>query len=972
MPVVVTLAVVAACAALAFPAAAGADPEAPRALVLTAKPGVAPDVVGATVEALRGAGASAGVEVEVSADPAALARLGGYRALVFAHSTGDVLTAAQAEAVRAFLGSGGGVLSLGAAAGLEPGSAFFNGVLGARPAGEPVLEPRLLEAGDRVHPATRELPVIWGPHAEPWRVWAQNPTGQVHTLLRARLDPRHTDDAARPGSTTVPVAWCRDYGGGRTAYTALGSTTESFESDDARAHLSGLLGWVTGTVRGNCKATIASSYHYTRLTNPNAPGRLDQTGEPHGLAIAPNGWVVYIGRAVGADEPVGDWGDPRVGLGTGTIHIWDPEAPGSDPDRVTLAGTLPVFGHLGDGPDEVEKSNEGLLGIALAPDFMETGHIYLYWTPHETVDRQSRTAMRRVSRFTLDLDEKRLDPESEVVILEWSVQIHSCCHAGGGMGFDSEGNLYVATGDNMSAQAAITPNLPQRTFGGRPYADARATAGNTNDLNGKLLRIRPLPVPEGASPEPGVGRTYEIPTGPNGPNLFTGAAVESGLARPEIYAMGLRNPTRLAIDPLTDRVHISWVGAAAFQPNANWGPEKLESLAVVRGPANFGWPFCVGAGLPYRGRAPGGQALDETAPGYVAGWYDCDRLRNDSPHNTGLDELPPASPADIWYGPGQGNGCGVYPVSEAGMPDYRIEARTQLCPWAWGGSQAVMGGPVYRYRPGSPPTAWPEYWDGRWLMSDFHPDNLRHAVLMDPDVPPGSQPLHAESLKEIVPRILGQMAWEFGPDGALYVLTYGATSYRINADAGLHRITYVGGPPTPVPEARWEPAPALGAVRFSAEGSGGVAWRWDFGDGETSAEPAPVHRYEAPGTYEAAVEITYADGERRRRELEVEVEPPRLALTVSKVRRFRATDVVARVRNAGAGASDAIELCARPVRGRARVRAPRCRTLAPLAPGAWRSVRFRVRVVRGGYARVRVSAATAWTGPARAGVRVSR
>ncbi len=59
----------------------------------------------------------------------------------------------------------------------------------------------------------------------------------------------------------------------------------------------------------------------------------------------------------------------------------------------------------------------------------------------------------RISRFTIDLATKKLELNSEVVIFEYDSQIYSCCHRGGGMAFDSEGNLYVTTGDSNSSQS---------------------------------------------------------------------------------------------------------------------------------------------------------------------------------------------------------------------------------------------------------------------------------------------------------------------------------------------------------------------------------------------------------------------------------------------------------------------------------------------------------------------------------------
>ena len=152
-----------------------------------------------------------------------------------------------------------------------------------------------------------------------------------------------------------------------------------------------------------------------------------------------------------------------------------------------------------------------------------------------------------------------------MLIFKCDVQIYSCCHVGGGMGWDSEGNLYIATGDNNSSRGSDgysgnnpvaelhdwdrttsrrAPTAAPRTYS---FPDARRTAGDTNDHNGKMLRFRPLPdIPDGEAPG-GRGREHTR----SRRNLLTGRTCSSGTegdgnkTKPEIYAMGLRNPARL-------------------------------------------------------------------------------------------------------------------------------------------------------------------------------------------------------------------------------------------------------------------------------------------------------------------------------------------------------------------------------------------------------------------------------------------
>ncbi|MGK5501180.1 ThuA domain-containing protein [Streptomyces sp. URMC 125] len=759
-----------------------------RVLVFHASAGEEPPTVNAGIEAIERIGRSGPAaerfRVDATDDASVFTskRLGRYNAVVFLTGGGDVLDPAQEAGLESYMEAGGGFLGIHGAARAEPYSSWFTGLVGARPAdgGAGRVQRAVVEVGDRLHPATKDLPLEWK-RSDQWIGWETNPSGTVHTVARVRENSY--EPGRNAGGWDHPVSWCRDYDGGRSFYTAMGGTAASFRETDFRAHLRGALLWTTRLARADCKATITANYRAERLTRPNRPGLTDQIGEPHGLVTAPDGRVFYIGRGGGASgDPVRtDWNDPEIGKGKGTVHVWDPRT-----EEATLAGTLEVFGNKGGG-GELTKNEEGLVGIELDPDFPDNGWVYLHWTPHSEIDRDRRTAERRVSRFTLDPGTGRLDLSSEKVLLTWPVQIHSCCHAGGGMAWDSKGNLYIATGDNNSSQFSdgYSGNNPEPAFKGQAFADARRTSGNTNNLNGKILRIHPED-----------DGTYTIPEG----NLFTGREPDEGggKTRGEIYVMGVRNPARIAVDPETDILYAGWVGPDASTPSPVWGPAKYDTFAAITKAGNHGWPFCMGNKQPYRDR-------NLPDPGRPLDWYDCDHPKNESPHNDGLVNLPPVTSNTIWYSP-QG-GAPDFPRNADGVPSYELEEQELLLPWLKGGGQAAMNGPVYRHDPGSDSAhKWPEYWDGKWFVGDLYDgDQPRHAVLTDPRTAGrGGLPVHAESLDGIVPAgqggIRNLMDWRFGPDGALYVLDYGRGFFTYDDASALWRVTYHGGAATPLPE----------------------------------------------------------------------------------------------------------------------------------------------------------------------------
>ncbi|WP_240662051.1 ThuA domain-containing protein [Streptomyces sp. WAC 06738] len=767
----------------AGPLAAGSPPGKANASVLVfyRVDGDQHAVTRAGIEAIKAIGAQGPETFTVTATDEVTAftdkNLAKYNAVVFLSPGSDRLNTMQEQSFQRYIKAGGGFLGIHDAARSEPESDWFTGLIGSRPAGTSGgAQEAVVEVGDRLNPATKELPLEWK-RSDVWTNWEKNPSGSVHTVARVR------ENTYQPGSTANgwdhPISWCRDYEGGRSFYTGMGGTAAGFAEENFRSHLRGALLWTTRQARADCQASITANYEATRLTQPNQANQLDQIGEPHGIDIADDGKVYYIGRGgrwSGAPVDV-DWNSPEMGKGPGTIHMWDPET-----EKVTAVGTLDVFGNKGGG-DELVKVEEGLLGIALDQDFADNGYVYLHYTPHSGVDRAAHMAERRVSRFTIDQETQKLDTASEKVVLSWPVQVHSCCHAGGDMEWDSKGNLYIATGDTNSSRFSdgYSGNNPEPNFGGVSFADARRTAGNTNNLNGKILRIHPED-----------DGTYTIPEG----NLFTGDEGDGDQARPEIYVMGVRNPSRIEIDA-DDRLYAGWVGPDAGAPSTTWGPAKYDTFAVITSAGNQGWPYCMGNSQPYRDR-------NLPDPSQPLGWYDCDNIKNTSPNNDGLTDLPPVRDNNIWYSP-QGGGPD-YPRNADGVPSYNVDEAQYRLPWLKGGGQAAMTGPVYRYDASSDSDVkWPEYWNDKWFVGDFYDgDQPRHAVVMDPDnAGDGGLPVHAESLDKIIPvgngGIRNLMDWKFGPDGALYVLDYGRGFFNADSASALWRVTYKGGPATPLP-----------------------------------------------------------------------------------------------------------------------------------------------------------------------------
>ncbi|UYQ65559.1 ThuA domain-containing protein [Streptomyces peucetius] len=504
----------------------------------------------------------------------------------------------------------------------------------------------------------------------------------------------------------------------------------------------------------------------------------EETGEPMSLAVLPDRSVLHTSRS----------GELRMTDAAGNTRV---------------VGTVPVYSH-----DE-----EGLQGVGLDPNFEQNRFIYLYYAPPmdtptgdapnegTAADFAKFDGVNRLSRFVLGED-GTLDNASEKKIIDIPATRGICCHVGGDIDFDAEGNLYLSTGDdsNPFASDGYTP-IDDRP-GRNPAYDARRTSGNTNDLRGKILRIK---VNDDGS--------YSIPEG----NLFAPGTEKT---RPEIYAMGFRNPFRFSVDKKTGILYVGDYGPDAGTADPKRGPAGQVEFARVTGPGNFGWPFCTGDNDPY---------VDYDFATKTSGaTFDCANLKNTSPHNTGLVDLPPAQPAWIPYDGGS--------VPEFGS-----------------GSESPMGGPVYHYDAGlDSPVKFPEEYDGDFFAGEFGRRWIKRIETAEDGT--------VQSINPVPWTGTQVMDMAFGPDGALYVLDYGTAWFGGDENAGLYRIENATGGRSPIAEASADKTSGQAPLRvtFSAAGTtdadgDSLAYSWDFGDGNTSTEANPVHTYAENGTYTATV-----------------------------------------------------------------------------------------------------------------------
>ncbi|MDT0266060.1 ThuA domain-containing protein [Streptomyces sp. DSM 44915] len=214
-----------------------------RIIVYSRTTGFRHESIPTGVAACQELAAEAGFTALATEDPDELAAaLPGARAVVFLSTSGEVLTDDGRRTLREFLAAGGGFVGVHGASTTEYDWPWFGEhVVGAVFDGHPALQPGVVVVEDHQHPATAHLPARWD-FTDEWYDFTTNPRPRVRVLASA---DETSYEGGRMGADH-PLVWCHELAGGRSFYTALGHTEESFADPAFRAHLLGGLRWATG------------------------------------------------------------------------------------------------------------------------------------------------------------------------------------------------------------------------------------------------------------------------------------------------------------------------------------------------------------------------------------------------------------------------------------------------------------------------------------------------------------------------------------------------------------------------------------------------------------------------------------------------------------------------------------------------------------------------------------------------------
>ncbi len=634
-----------------------------------------------------------------------------YSAVIFMSTTGKLFNRQQQLDFKRYIQAGGGYVGIHAASDCEYHWPWYGQLVGAYFSNHPaVQEAKLNIHSDKRFPVTDSLPNPWV-RTDEWYNFRAVPK-DVHVLV----DIDETSYEGGKNGNPHPMVWYHEFDGGRSFYCELGHTKESYsEPYFLQLLLEGIQYAIgenevldyqkTTTLRLPKEDYFSKKQLAAGLTEPT-----ELTVLPHldVLIAERRGGIKYYNHKDHSLKQVADLDVYHKALHTEGVNV-----------------------------------EMGLLGIQADPHYNQNHWVYVYYSPADT-------SVDRLSRFKFE--DGKFDLHSEEKILDIPTDREICCHTGGSIAFDAEDHLYVSVGDNTTPFDEIDPQsgkaYPINTHGFAPlddrpgfeHYDDRRSAGNTNDLRGKILRIH---VNKDGS--------YSIPKG----NLFAEGESDPNKTRPEIYVMGDRNPYRISIDQHTGYLYWGEVGPDANDDSLDThGPRGYDEINQAKEAGNFGWPYFIGDNYAYHEY--------DYATGKTGPVFDPDHLVNTSRNNTGLKELPAPQPAFIWY----------------------PYAKSEDFPILGSGGRTSMAGPVYYVDDYPKKTRFPEYYNGKLFIYDWI-RNWIMVVTMD-------EKGNLQTIEPFMPhtKFNNISDMEAGADGRLYIVEYGKGWFAKNPDAALSVITY--------------------------------------------------------------------------------------------------------------------------------------------------------------------------------------
>ncbi|MCR9084541.1 MAG: ThuA domain-containing protein, partial [Cyclobacteriaceae bacterium] len=434
---------------------------APKVLVFHKTAGFYHESIPDGVAAIQKLGAENGFEVDATdnAEDINEENLEKYAAVIWLSTTGDVLNHYQEADFERYIQSGGGYVGIHAAADTEYEWGWYNKLVGGYFADHPGIndphpnvQPGVITKTAEKHPSVDFLPESWERTDEWYSYKKVNPDTKKLLML---------DESSYQGGLDMgdhPIAWYHEFDGGRAFYTGGGHTKESYQEENFLKHLLAGIQYAIGE-------NMALDYSQASQKRTPEENRFSKTmlavgefTEPTELTVLPNLDILISQRR-------------------GEILFWN-EAEQS----LQEVAKLDVYWQSGVRGVNAE---EGLMGIQKDPNYASNNFVFVYYSPAGDEE------INRLSRFVFK--DGVWDMDSETVILDVPSDRYICCHTGGSIAFDKDGNLFLSLGDNSTpfnqndSRYTLNGYAPLDPRDGRKQWDARRSSGNANDLRGKIL-----------------------------------------------------------------------------------------------------------------------------------------------------------------------------------------------------------------------------------------------------------------------------------------------------------------------------------------------------------------------------------------------------------------------------------------------------------------------------------------------------
>lgn len=232
-----------------------------KVLVFQETAGFTHAIIGDAQAAIERLGAANGFAVDVATNSSGVftaANLAQYDAVIWNSTTGNVLDSAEQTEFENYIQGGGGFVGLHAAADTEYDWAWYGDLIGAYFQNHPAQQQATVRvdaeasvgAGGSglLHPAADSLPTTGWQRFDEWYNYQANPRSDVNVLLTLDESTYNENDGTS-AADDHPIAWWHDFDGGRSFYTGLGHTSQSYTEPLYLTHLLGGIEYAAGVSR---------------------------------------------------------------------------------------------------------------------------------------------------------------------------------------------------------------------------------------------------------------------------------------------------------------------------------------------------------------------------------------------------------------------------------------------------------------------------------------------------------------------------------------------------------------------------------------------------------------------------------------------------------------------------------------------------------------------------------------------------